>query len=371
MSTSGYDCVSSSEPSTSSLGSNSNDYGGSTDFSQHRDDATDVLNYENYTSSTKRRRLRKQMPTVKQRERRVQNRKKNGQTKLKLAKNYGKIISKEIPIGMEMEVKSPRIQMHAEIRSRIRTNAQREVFSPIQNVLNANIEYDCSSPESPINVESYRYSASVFECPIGYSNQIYSNTNTRAPSLTPPISDECYGTGSDDHQIHELEISDDDQTDFINATNKIYENLSMEPVTFPVAQPKVSDLKSLPPVLPPEVHPEDEASLYGRLTALLFVEARNEKTTRQKIVEVQEELKILFNIPSLFDVCVDNEPSYRQNCAFLGNLVAYSLRQTRAKSPEAFAAQVKKLHKLLYGLKKKNAFLSGVGRFVQRLFRTI
>jgi hypothetical protein len=62
-------------------------------------------------------------------------------------------------------------------------------------------------------------------------------------------SDECYGTGSDENQ---LDPFDDGQTDFMNATANMYENLCQQ------------ESNNRPP-LPPErmVVEEDECALYG------------------------------------------------------------------------------------------------------------
>lgn len=164
----------------------------------------------------------------------------------------------------------------------------------------------------------------------------------RLPSLTPPFSDECYGTDEnlrpepgtgfrctqgfnpdlralhnldqvhfrssrppaaagvgykeaqhseedddvDDHdQVDELNLRQDpeddeeqfadDQTDFMNATDRIYENLSLNPL--PPRSVRSLQLSSIPatpppPTLPPSApmdnchaNPEDEPSLYGEL----------------------------------------------------------------------------------------------------------
>ncbi|CAD5219718.1 unnamed protein product [Bursaphelenchus okinawaensis] len=365
VTTSEYDCVSSSEPSTSSLDSNSNGSvefrchdDGATDFSKHRDDASD-LSYRHH-SLGRRRRYIKQIPKKKHTMTKI--------TKIKLSRNYGKVISKEIPIGVQQPV------IKKQERSRVLTSTRKTLdFIHCAPSGSKDSEKEDSeegyrrSPDTPANVESCRYSISEFDYPVRFNDDVFSNTllNSRVPCLTPPFTDECY---SPNDQVLNDSDFDDDETEFMNATNKIYENLSS---VFLKVEPQDQKTVEMPQTLPPRIQVEDEASLYGRLTALLLTEAKNDKTKSKKITEVQEEVKIMFGIPSIFDLKLDDDLAFSRNCAILGQLVATNLRQLHSQSPQEFSLQVKRLHKLLYSLKKKNAFLSGVGRFVQRLFRTV
>ncbi|KAI6181266.1 hypothetical protein M3Y98_00810600 [Aphelenchoides besseyi] len=105
----------------------------------------------------------------------------------------------------------------------------------------------------------------------------------------PPTTD--YGTGSDENRIDQLDDSDEENydeaaTDFMNATEKIYENLrlSKAPVVY------------APSVPPPTSIRDDEASLYGRLTALLLA---NSMGRLDRISQVESGVRSLLQIHTL------------------------------------------------------------------------
>ncbi|KAI6181267.1 hypothetical protein M3Y98_00810700 [Aphelenchoides besseyi] len=52
-----------------------------------------------------------------------------------------------------------------------------------------------------------------------------------------------------------------------------------------------------------------------------------------------------------------------------GHEVALRLRYLESRSPSDYQNKLAKLHKLLYGLKKRNPFFGGFGRLVRKLRR--
>ncbi|KAI6176232.1 hypothetical protein M3Y97_00776300 [Aphelenchoides bicaudatus] len=164
---------------------------------------------------------------------------------------------------------------------------------------------------------------------------------------------------------------EDGKTDFMNATDKIYENLCVQ------QQHNAQPNASLPRLPPPDTRrsmiQEDESLIYGRLTALILSNARSNPKTRCKISQTQAEIKVLLQIPTHTNLCVEDQGLFSRNCALFGHQVAAQLRQLNERSPAEFQLQVKKLHKLLYSIKKKNVILGfgAVGRFVQRILKAI
>ncbi|KAI6234636.1 hypothetical protein M3Y99_00782600 [Aphelenchoides fujianensis] len=184
---------------------------------------------------------------------------------------------------------------------------------------------------------------------------------------TPPTSTD-YATGSDENRPFGFADDRDDSrdfddavTDFMNATEKIYENLCNAP-----------PLPSALPTVPPPVPLDDEPSLYGRLTALLLANSRGRG---DRVAQVEAEVRALLQLapcaPGGRLADVEDEQIFARSAAIFGHEVGAQLRRLQHRSPAEFQRKLGKLHKLLYGLKKRSPLFGGFGRFVQKLFKAI
>uniref|UniRef100_A0A0N5B382 DUF4806 domain-containing protein n=1 Tax=Strongyloides papillosus TaxID=174720 RepID=A0A0N5B382_STREA len=172
-------------------------------------------------------------------------------------------------------------------------------------------------------------------------NKNYLTKNINHNSRSTP--DECYGSDSNSD-------FNDDETQFMNITNRIIENMEKDETPAPY----LSDLR------------DKEPFIYSMMVMRILNNAREAHS--KKVGKCQQQIENLLDIPHLFDLhCFNDDKTWNANTKIFGGQIVDHLGVIKRVSKKDYDEKTRKLYKILRDVKEKNFVRSAVGKITAQL----
>uniref|UniRef100_A0A0K0ENB6 DUF4806 domain-containing protein n=1 Tax=Strongyloides stercoralis TaxID=6248 RepID=A0A0K0ENB6_STRER len=177
------------------------------------------------------------------------------------------------------------------------------------------------------------------EIPYNVNNK-YTLKDGDNPRSTP---DECYGSDSSSD-------FNDDETQFMNITNRIIENMENDNTPAPY----LNDLR------------DKEPFIYSMMVMRILNNAREAHS--KKVGKCQQQIENLLDIPHLFDLhCFNDDKTWNANTKIFGGQIVDHLGVIKRVSKKDYDEKTRKLYKILRDVKEKSFVRVAVGKITAQL----
>uniref|UniRef100_A0A0N4ZDG3 DUF4806 domain-containing protein n=1 Tax=Parastrongyloides trichosuri TaxID=131310 RepID=A0A0N4ZDG3_PARTI len=175
------------------------------------------------------------------------------------------------------------------------------------------------------------------------SDNIDTKYKTKIGDCARSTPDECYGSDSSSD-------FNDDETEFMNITNRIIENMEKDETPAPY----LSDIR------------DKEPFIYSMMVIRILNNARNAHS--KKVFKCQQQIEDLLNIPHLFDLnCFNDDKTWSANTKIFGNQIVDHLGLIRRVSQKDYDNKTRKLYKILRDVKEKSFVRTAVDKITAQI----